>query len=251
MLATSTEFMEKTGEPQPAGPWETALEQSIEWDRDWADRCVRMSTVPWTSGVLPLKTVELISLALNAAGTNQNPEGTRRHIRAALAAGASRKEILITLKAAALMAIHSCNPSAPILLEEERLAGVQPSTRPHPRTPACDAMRAAGQWNSAWDPLFELDPAWTDQFLAAGIDIYTSGVVSPKFVELLSVALDASYTHMYTAGTRRHIKAALTRGASVEEIVEVLKLCVAQGVQACNMGVSILAEEMTNASDHR
>jgi hypothetical protein len=30
----------------------------------------------------------------------------------------------------------------------------------------------------------------------------------------------------------------------MEEIMEVLKLCVAQGVQACNMGVPILAEEI-------
>jgi hypothetical protein len=30
----------------------------------------------------------------------------------------------------------------------------------------------------------------------------------------------------------------------VEEIMEVLKLCVIQGVQACNLGVPILAEEL-------
>ena len=49
---------------------------------------------------------------------------------------------------------------------------------------------------------------------------------------------------MYAPGTRRHIKAALAHGASVEEIMEVLKLCVAQGVQAANLGVPILAEEL-------
>jgi alkylhydroperoxidase/carboxymuconolactone decarboxylase family protein YurZ len=42
----------------------------------------------------------------------------------------------------------------------------------------------------------------------------------------------------------RHIKNALKAGASMEEIMEVLKLCVVQGVQACNMGVPILAEEL-------
>ena len=59
--------------------------------------------------------------------------------------------------------------------------------------------------------------------------------MSPKLVELLSIALDASYTHMYAPGTRRHIQAALKVGATMEEIMEVLKLCVVQGVQACNM----------------
>jgi hypothetical protein len=33
----------------------------------------------------------------------------------------------------------------------------------------------------------------------------------------------------------------------MQEIMEVLKLCVAQGVQACNLGVPILAEELKRA----
>ncbi len=32
--------------------------------------------------------------------------------------------------------------------------------------------------------------------------------------------------------------------SSVEEVMEILKLCVAHGVQACNLGVPILAEEL-------
>jgi alkylhydroperoxidase/carboxymuconolactone decarboxylase family protein YurZ len=52
---------------------------------------------------------------------------------------------------------------------------------------------------------------------------------------------------MYAAGTRRHIRNALKAGAAVEEIMKVLKLCVAQGVQACNLGVPILAEELERA----
>ena len=34
----------------------------------------------------------------------------------------------------------------------------------------------------------------------------------------------------------------------MEEVMEVLKLCVVQGVQACNLGVSILAEELAHHS---
>ena len=109
-------------------------------------------------------------------------------------------------------------------------------------------MRAVGQWNTAWDPFFALDPAWTDEFMATAVGIYGSGVLTPKEIELLSIAFDASYTHMYAPGTRRHIKAALKAGATMEEIMEVLKLCVVQGVQACNLGVPILAEEMARFS---
>ena len=105
-------------------------------------------------------------------------------------------------------------------------------------------MKAAGQWNTAWDGFFEIDPKWTEAIIAASIPVYASGVLSPKLAELLSIAVDASITHMYAPGTRRHIQSALQLGATVEEIMEVLKICVAQGMQACNLGIPILAEEL-------
>ena len=78
-----------------SGPWDDlALAQLREWDPAWAELGQRMTLNPWKHEVLPRKTVELIGLAVNAACTNLNPGGTRRHIRAALAAGASRDEIL-------------------------------------------------------------------------------------------------------------------------------------------------------------
>lgn len=113
-----------------------------------------------------------------------------------------------------------------MLLEEAKVAGVKPAPKPKAATPAGDKVRAVGQWNAAWDPFLELDPVWTDEFMATGISIYGSGLFTPKEIELLSIAFDASYTHMYAPGTRRHIKGALKAGATMEEIMEVLKLCV-------------------------
>lgn len=156
----------------------------------------------------------------------------------------------MVLKMASLLSIHSCNLGAPILLEEAGAARMRSATPPEPPspTPACDRMREAGQWNEAWNPFFDLDPVWTDEFMAAGLGIYTSGIMEPKLVELLSIAFDVSYTPMYAPGTRRHIRAALKLGATCEEIMAVFKLCVVQGVQACNMVVPILAEELADRS---
>jgi alkylhydroperoxidase/carboxymuconolactone decarboxylase family protein YurZ len=146
--------------------------------------------------------------------TNLNADGTRRQIRAALDAGASRDEILMVLKMASLLSIHSCSLGAPILLEEAKAATAQPASRPGPppSTPACDKIRAMGPWNEANNPFFELDPVWIDEFMAPGAGVYASGVLAAKEVELLSIAFDASYTHMYAPGARRHIKAALKLG---------------------------------------
>ena len=116
-------------------------------------------------------------------------------------------------------------------------------------TPAADQMWAVGQWTGAWDPSYELASVWTDQFTATVMGIYTSGVLTAKEIELLSIALNASYTHLDAPGVRHHIRNALKAGATVGEIMEVLKLCVIQGVQACNLGVPILEEEI--AASHR
>ncbi len=203
----------------------------------------------WRSGALSHKLVELVSLAFNVACTNQNAEGTRRHIRGALDAGASREEILMIIKMGSLLSIHTCSLGAPILLEEAKAAGVALPTNPPVPTPAADALKAAGQWNAAWDPFFQIAPAWTDAFMAVGGPVYGGGTLSAKDAELLSIAFDASITHIYAPGTRRRIKNALKAGASVAEIFEVLKICVTQGVQARNMAVPILAEELAARAD--
>ncbi len=74
------------------GLWdESALNELRKVDPAWTEEVVQMSTNPWTSGVLPRKTVELIGLAVSVACTNLNADGARRHIRAAIGAGAMRK----------------------------------------------------------------------------------------------------------------------------------------------------------------
>jgi alkylhydroperoxidase/carboxymuconolactone decarboxylase family protein YurZ len=234
-----------TSPDMPAtGPFELeTLAQLRAWDEAWTGLCTRMATGPWVAGVLPRRLAELVGLAVSAAATNLNAEGTRRHIRGALDAGATRDEVLMVLKMASLMSIHSCSLGAPILLEEARAAGATSSPKAA-ATPACDRMKTMGQWNTAWDPFFALDPVWTDDFMATGAGIYAAGVLPPKEVELLSIAFDASFTHMYAPGTRRHVHNALAAGATVDEIMAVLELCVVQGVQSLNLGVPILAEEL-------
>ena len=96
-----------------------------------------------------------------------------------------------------------------------------------------------------------LRPDKTEAIIAASLPVYTSGVFTPKLAEFLSIAVDASITHMYAPGTRRHIQSALKLGATPEEIMEVLKICVSQGLQSCNLGIPILAEELQRAGYSR
>ena len=90
---------------RPSGPWEaTGFAQLENWDPAWARECQSMSTNPWTGKVLSRKFVELIAVAINVACTNLNHEGARRHIRAALEAGATLQQVkAICVKCAAII----------------------------------------------------------------------------------------------------------------------------------------------------
>lgn len=113
-----------------------------------------------------------------------------------------------------------------------------------PDTPISDAMRAAGQWNTAWDEAAALDAAWMEKFLDMGTLPVRKGVLDAKTWELIAIAVDASCTHMYAPGTRRHIKGALDAGATPEEIMAVLECVAVLGIHSVALGAPILAEEM-------
>lgn len=111
-------------------------------------------------------------------------------------------------------------------------------------TPICDQLRKTGNWNAAWDPIAELDPVWTEKFMAMGAHTMTSGVLEPKVLEFLAIAVDASCTHMYAPGTRRHIRKALELGATREEIAAVLQAVSVLGIHSSSLGAPILLEEL-------
>jgi alkylhydroperoxidase/carboxymuconolactone decarboxylase family protein YurZ len=111
-------------------------------------------------------------------------------------------------------------------------------------TSGVEKIKAMGHWSEEWDSLLFLDPVWTDEYMNMLAALYAESVLPPKDLELLLIAFDAAHVHIYGPGTRRHIKNAFKAGATVDEIMQVLKLGVVQGMQACTLGVSILAEEL-------
>jgi alkylhydroperoxidase/carboxymuconolactone decarboxylase family protein YurZ len=251
-MTTEGETAVVSASDQPASPWTAALNKLREWDPAWAEQCVKITTNPWMEGVLSTKFIELVCIGLNAAQTNLNQDGTRRHIRAAVAAGANYQEILFVLKCASVMSIHSSSFGAPILLQEASSSSLEDFSAVRAKrlqevgeaTPAVEKMKAIGQWNDEWDCLLFLAPAWTEQYIGMCVKLYAESVFPPKELELLLIALDASYAHIYGPYTRRHIKNAFRAGATTDEIMQVLKLGLVQGMQACNLGVLILAEEL-------
>ncbi|MDM0053995.1 carboxymuconolactone decarboxylase family protein [Variovorax sp. J22R115] len=115
-------------------------------------------------------------------------------------------------------------------------------------TPVCDRLRESGNWNPNWEPVAELDPAWTEKFMAMGITPMVSGVLDAKTIEFISIAVDASCTHMYGPGVRRHIRKALALGATKEEITAVLQCVSVLGIHTMSLAAPILLDELASVS---
>lgn len=117
-------------------------------------------------------------------------------------------------------------------------------TEARPATPLCDRLRASGQWNPNWDPFYELDPAWTEKFMAMGTTPMLGGALDAKTIEFIAIAVDASCTHMYGPGVRRHIRRALELGATKEEIAAVLQCVSVLGIHTMSLAAPLLLEEL-------
>ena len=114
----------------------------------------------------------------------------------------------------------------------------------NPARPARAVKKASGNWNPDWEPFAKLDPAWTEKVIAMAIAPAIAGALDAKTIELIGIALDASCTHMYAPGVRRHIQRALKAGATKAEITAVLQLATLQGLHSMCLGAPILLEEL-------
>lgn len=91
-------------------------------------------------------------------------------------------------------------------------------------------------------------PDYLEAYLNYSAVPWKIGVLPPKVRELIYIAINASTTHLYAPGIRRHVKNALERGATKEEIVEVMALASALGSHSFTVGLPVLEEELKKRS---
>ena len=101
-----------------SGDWNPLWDLMCKWNPEFLEAYLQLRSVPFQHGPLEPKVKELILIAINAATTHLYGPGVRRHIRNALAQGASREEIVETIQLTTVLGIHSSNLALPILDEE-------------------------------------------------------------------------------------------------------------------------------------
>ena len=80
--------------------------------------------------------------------------------------------------------------------------------------------------------------------MAMGVTPMQSGALDALTIEFIAIAVDASCTHLYAPGVRRHIRKALELGASPQQVLTVLQLVSVLGIHSLSLGAPILKEEM-------
>jgi alkylhydroperoxidase/carboxymuconolactone decarboxylase family protein YurZ len=224
-----------------ADDWQLILELAPDVMAAYTD----LSAYAWETGSLDPKTREFMYLATTAAVTHIHPIGIRTHGRNALKAGATARELVTVLALLAglgiagyLLAvdvIEEASPGSTVLrpCPEERFAELR-----------AEYERVFGVWDGHAATAIRSDPEFFARFLTWAGAARVSGVLSPRVVALISIAVNASVTHLDRAALVREVRAALALGVSPAEILEVCNMTSGVSVHSLTVGVPIIAELM-------
>lgn len=94
----------------------------------------------------------------------------------------------------------------------------------------------------------ECDPLYFERYLKLAEVAIGSGPLSPKFVQFVMLAANASITHMNPDATRRNIARAKALGATHQELREVLQISSVLGIHGYMVGSTVMLEEVAKAS---
>lgn len=232
------------------GTWGDSWESILQLDPAFLKSYLDFSAVPWRKNHLDAKTKEFMYIAIDAAATHLYEPGIRQHIKAALALGATKQEIMEVLECTATLGIHAMNIGVPILvevLEEKGLrTGAAELTEYQERVKA-EFTRTRGYWHSFWDEMLELDPEIFAAYTEFSSVPWRSGTLEPKVKEFIYIAFDTAATHLYVKGLKLHIENAIGYGATPQEILEVMEIASVLGIHAVTTAAPILLEEAAAA----
>lgn len=219
----------------------------LQHDSDFQKVYEQFIGAPWRNGHLNRKTKELLNIALSASPTHLNKEAARFHIQRALAAEASQEEIAEVLKIVSILGVHTCALGIPIMMAHNRNNEEQSN-----KVAYSDKQQALkdkfiatmGYWNDFRDDLIHMD---TDYF-EAYYDFLSlptrRGILEPKLIEFIYIAIDSSTTHLFEKGIDVHVKNAIKYGATKGELLEVFQLTSALGFHTLLNMLPILDEEV-------
>jgi len=189
---------------------------------------------------------ELVMLALHAASSALNADAIERHVKRALAAGASETDVADVLVTIIPLANHPLYIGIPVLMDELQKAGraeeaVIPTMRDDVLAIKENFVKSRGYWTAMRDTIGRLMPDYFTAFINACMEPWRTGTLTPAERELMYIAIDCSINHTYEPGLRMHIQNALRYGATGDQIMEVFQLAALLGTEGYVLGARALA----------
>ncbi len=103
-------------------------------------------------------------------------------------------------------------------------------------------IAARGYWRPWNEALLRGNPAFLSRYAEYAGHPARTGPLSPRMVELIYIALDASATHLYEPGLTTHLRLAQQAGASEADLFDVLHRVTVQGLSAVFQAADLLHE---------
>lgn len=187
---------------------------------------------------------ELLLLAMHASAAALNGIQVQRHVQRALAAGASKEDVIDVLVTVIGLANHPLYASVPVLEQEMKAMG-KAGDAPSEWTPKLEAAKQKfieirGFWNPDRDPVARLIPEYFAALTNLSTESWKNGPLSRKEREFICIGIDCSVAHTYEPGLRIHIRNALKAGATQGEILEIFTLAALMGVETYVMGAEAI-----------
>ncbi|RNF39792.1 carboxymuconolactone decarboxylase family protein [Planococcus salinus] len=228
------------------GYWNDGLEELLQLDEDFFGVYVNFISIPWKTGSLQPKVKELINIAISSSPTHLSMPATRIHIRNALRLGASKEEITEVLETVSILGVHTCSVGIPLMeevfgigdMEQKAVLSVEQEQL------KSEFIGQMGYWNDFRDVLLKMDPSYFEAYMNFLTSPLKKGILEPKVIEFIYIAIDSSTTHLFGKGIEVHLRNALKYGASKEEILEVFQLTSSQGFHTVFEAVPVLLEEI-------
>lgn len=224
--------------------WSPAWDKVNDLTPEYLAAYIKLRQVPINKQKLPRKIQELLLLAMDAQCTHLHTPGVAAHTSAALKAGATVGEIIETLELSSVLGVHAVTVGVPLLVEvmAERGTKLEQDLDEKRQKLKANFQRQRGYWSNSWEPVIRLSPDFFEAYTNYSSVPFQEGHshLDAKTKELVFCAIDCATTHLFAPGLKIHIRNALEKGATPEEVMEVFELAALMGSQTVLAGAEAL-----------
>lgn len=221
--------------------WTGNFADILRLEPAWLEAYGSLTAHAWERSGLSPKEREFVHVAIDASTTHLYNLGTRAHVGKALDEGATVDELTEVLLIASDAGFNGAREGFRVLAEE--LDGEQLADNADEDDLAGRFRTARGFFDADVMAILETDATFFERYLDISCIPARNGALEPVLRSLIAVAVDAAGTTLYTRGVGTHVRTALERGASPEQVAGVIEIASILGSHSLIESAGILREE--------